>query len=246
MKFLYSTLAICLCMTSLTFAQNTPDKGHLSRDSFGLWGMVTEKSEWLIVPFYDTLFYLSKTNFDPETYEVTYSKTEYVLGKSDGKWRLFNNRGKLLYEAQAILPRLMGDIILVKKKDKWGLVNTKGKVALPVQCTAIDWHEDVLVLKDKKGKWRLFDPQNGRLEEQWALDKVSLLSAPNKKVLLLLEKEGKKGIVDQYFRTIVPLQYEELMWAKEKEGWVYFQKEQDQCGYIHLKTKKMETTACQE
>lgn len=249
MKLLYHTLAFCLCMTSLAFAQNNDQVGgHLYMDGFGSWGMMDAEADWLISPFYDTLFYLPKTSFDAETYEVTYQESDYVIGQSflDYKWKFFDKRGNLLHTADAILPRLMGEIILVKKKDKWGLVNTKGKVVLPVKCTSIEWYEDVLALKDKKGKWRLFDPQNGRLEEQWELDKVQLLSPPNKEVLLLIEKEGKKGIIDQYFRTIIPIQYKKLSLAKEKENWVYYQKEQDQCGYIHLKTRKMETTACKE
>ena len=247
MNFLYNTLALCLCITSLAFAQKNDTKTYLDKDDVGAWGMKDADSEWLINPFYDTLFYLDRTKFDPETYEVTRYQTDYVLGQSlmSDRWRLFQKDGSMRYEADAILPRLMGDIILVKIKNKWGLVATNGKVVLPVKCTQIDWYEDVLALKDRKEQWHLFDPQNGYLESR-TFDKVALLSPPNKEVVLLVESKGQQGLLDKSFRTIVPIHYNYLALEEHKKGYVYYESSNDECGYIHLKTRKIKSTACKQ
>jgi hypothetical protein len=218
------------------------NKGHFFQNNNGAWGLLAAEAEILIPPLYDTLFYLNRTSFDSETYEVTRYPSNYILGKSLGKtkWRLFANNGKLLYEADAILPRLMGEVVLVKKRKKWGLIATSGKVVLPVKCTQIDWYEDVLALQNKKGQWHLFDPQNGRLEDSKVFDAVSLLSKPNKKVLLLVTKGERKGVIDQYFSTVISLQYTQLRCAQEKPNYVYYQNPEGQCGYIHLQTRIVE------
>ncbi len=214
-------------------------------DDMGSWGMKDSEAEWLINPFYDTLFYLDRTAFNSETYEVTRYQTDYVLGQSEMsyRWRLFYKDGSLRYEADAILPRLMGDVVLVKTKNKWGLIATNGKIILPVKCTQIDWHEDVLALKNKKDKWHLFDPQDGHLEER-VFDKVTLISPPNKDVLLLVEVDGRQGIIDQYFRTCVPIDYTQLILEDARMGYVYYKKDNNECGYIHLKTRRIETITC--
>lgn len=246
MIFLCSILVICL--TSLSLAQNNDNTGYINRSSLGAWGIKNSNHDWVVRPSYDTMFYLTRTTFDSETYEVTRHKTGYILGHNfhTYQWCLLYQDGSMRYKAEAILPRLMGNVILVKKKNKWGLVNTKGNILLPVQCTKIAWHEDVLALKDKKGKWHLFDPQNGRLETQQVFDKVTLISPPNKEVLLLVEKNGQQGIIDQYFRTRVPINYLQIAWEKDKKGYVYYKNNQGQCGYIHLKTRKTATAPCKE
>ena len=115
-----------------------------------------------------------------------------------------------------------------------------------MKCTQIDWYEDVLALKTPKGQWYLFDPQNGRLEERKVFDAVSLLSVPNKDVLLLVTIGEYKGVIDQYFRTVISPQYIQLRPAQEKPNYVYYQNEEGQCGYIHLQTKTVEETSCME
>lgn len=244
MNLVYQTLALCLCINTLTLAQN--NKSRLYKNDNGAWGLVDAEAEILIPPLYDTLFYLDRTTFDPETYKVTRYSSDYILGKRLGKskWVLLTSNGKLLYEADAILPRLMGAVVLVKKRKKWGLIATSGKVVLPVKCTQIDWYEDVLALKNKKGKWHLFDPQNGHLEDSKVFDAVSLLSAPNKRVLLLVTREGRQGVIDQYFRTIISPQYTQLQRVSEKPNYVYYQNMEGQCGYIHLKTRVVEEIPC--
>ncbi len=247
MNFLYFALAFCLCLTTPALAQQAPVE-HLFMDAQGAWGVVDANNEWIVPPLYDTLFYLNSTAFDAETYKVSRYKSDYLLAKSkqNQRWHLLHKNGGLRYKADAIMPRLMGDVILVKKNNKWGLVATNGNVLLPVKCTKIAWHEDVLALQDKKGKWCLFDPQNGRLEKHYKLDKVTLLSAPNKPVFLLVEQDGKQGVWDQYFRTVVPLEYPQIVLHPAQQGYVYYVDEQGTCGTIHLKSRRQESTPCRE
>ncbi len=247
--YLVGALCLCYCYCPFAFSQTAAsDDVAIQNDASGTWGLQSADGEWVTAPIYDTLFLLSRAEFDPETFAVARHQTGYYLGrkKQTKQWQLFNKTGRLIYTADAILPRQMGDVVLVRKKNKWGLVAVNGQVLLPVQCSDIAWHEDVLALRDKKGKWRLFDPQHGRLDNQLKLDEVRLLSAPNQPVLLLVEHDGQQGILDQYFRTLVSRQYHKLTLDAQDSDYVYYEQETGNCGRIHLQTKKVEAGVCLE
>lgn len=244
MNFLNITLAICLCMTSLAFAQPIyEEQNQIADNAVGTWGLKDGEGEWIIAPIYDTLYPLTSAAFNAETYVVTRYKSDFFLAKRGKKMLLLHKDGSLRYKADAILPRLMGSTLLVKSKDKWGLISTAGRKILPVKCAAIAWHEDVLALKEK-GKWRLFDPQEGRLDPYLKLDRVELISKPNKAVLLLVEKEGKKGILDEHLRTIVTVQYNKLTLRDNQTNYIHYENDNGTCGKIHLRTGKVEQHTC--
>jgi len=162
---------------------------------------------------YDTLLPLDIINFNPKDYSTEHIHTSYIIGKKGTDQILLNLKGETLLTVNSIMPRLMGDIVLVRKEAFWGLAKTTGEFLLPATCSEIEWYDDVLALK-YENKWKLFHPkQKGILLEQ-SYDSVEELinrtRYNQKESFLLVEEKGKWGVLDRNLKTIIPIQKEQL------------------------------------
>lgn len=192
----------------LAQAPTTPTL-RLAVNSDHQWGAQDADQAWAIPPIYDTLYPLPRTRFDHETYEVHYVPSAYWLGKRNDKQVVLMTDGTVLCKADAILPRLMGDAVLLRKGTQWGLKVLQGKTLLPTRCTEIAWYGDVLGLK-YQGQWHLFDAQEGYLYPKGGFDAVQLHQVSPRHRLLLVQRGDKWGVLNDRLVLVLPLAYDSI------------------------------------
>lgn len=189
------------------------DKKHyFAQTSNKQWGMCTRNNKFVIEAKYDTIYPLNIVKFDPNTYAMQATKTAYIIAKKGDEHSLFHVNGACRLMVDGIMPRLMGDIILVRKKKYWGLAKTSGQFLLPIKCPIIEWYGDLLALQYQK-KWLLFDPEQGQLLDRIKFDHIIEVPSKNyvkKKTLLLVKQNNKWGVLDETIKTIIPIEYDEI------------------------------------
>lgn len=175
-KTLLSFLLIIPFFNPFTQAQNIPfqkevknykkalqlDESYIAVQNKTLtWGLMNDKNRLTIPCTYDSLYNLPYVTFDPISYQLEYSSSDFVVATKADKVYVYTKKGKFLFEADAIMPRLMQhDIVLVKNNGKWGLFSCNGDVILDANCDSIDWKNDILCLKQGQNEYR-FHPQKG-------------------------------------------------------------------------------------
>ncbi len=129
----------------------------------GKWGLCHKEAYFVINAVFDTIYPLCQVSFNPETYDLTYQKTDFIIGEKDNKHLLFSLEGNQIISVDGIMPRLMkNNIVLVKNKNYWGLIKTNGETILPVEASDPEWYDDMLSLK-MNNKTILFDAQSGKI-----------------------------------------------------------------------------------
>ena len=135
---------------------------YFAKTAAGKWGFYKSNSRVIIKAEYDTLFSLCDVEFDPSTYKTVSYQTGFFIGKKEGKSQLLDMNGTIITSVDGMMPRWMNGVVLVRNENEWGLIKTTGEFVLPIQCSEIEWHGDVLSLKEDDN-WLLFDPKKGAL-----------------------------------------------------------------------------------
>lgn len=186
---------------------------YFAQHKKGKWGMCLANGRAVVPMAYDTLFALDIIKFDPKDYSMEHIHTNYLIGKKGADQVLINLKGETLLTVNSIMPRLMGDIILVRKGATWGLAKTNGDFLLPAACSEIEWYDDILALK-YEGKWKLFHPKQKepKLEKSYnAVKEVINNTRYNQKESFLLVQENEKwGLLDRNLKSIIPIQKDAL------------------------------------
>jgi hypothetical protein len=169
-------ISLIFALTSIQlFSQKTNNNTHLQKVIsfneelfFGQtdsekWGLCHNDSSFVIKAEFDTIYPLFRVGFNPETYDLTYRKTDFIIAEKDKKYILFSLEGNQIISVEGIMPRLMkNNIVLVKNNNYWGLIKTNGEIILPVEASDPEWYDDMLSLK-MNNKIILFDAQSGTL-----------------------------------------------------------------------------------
>ncbi|MBL4649743.1 MAG: WG repeat-containing protein [Aureispira sp.] len=186
---------------------------YFAQNKKGRWGMCLANGRPVVPMNYDTLLALDIVNFNPKDYSMEHIRTNYLIGKKGADQVLLNLKGEILLTVNSIMPRMMGDVILVRKGAAWGLAKTTGEFLLPTVCTEIEWYDDILALK-YEGKWKLFHPKQkkSKLEESYdSVEEVINNTRYNQKESFLLVQENKKwGLLDKNLKTVIPIEKDAL------------------------------------
>ncbi|BDS14587.1 WG repeat-containing protein [Aureispira anguillae] len=192
---------------------NLGEKHYLIQNKIKQWGLFTKGHKVVIAASYDTIFPLNRTKFDAETYAVEYTPTSYVIGEKGERQTLLDLKGNVCLKANNIMPRLMGEVVLIQNDKKWGLAQTSGKILVPATCARIEWYEDILALNNDKG-WLLFDPIAGELITDTGYD--TLIEVTNERYpsannyYLLTQKDGLWGVLNVKGKAVVPAKYQTI------------------------------------
>lgn len=186
---------------------------YFAQNQKGKWGMCLASGRAVISMNYDTLLSLDVLNFNPRDYSMECIHTNYFIGKKGADQILLNLKGETVLTVNSIMPRMMGDVILVRKGASWGLAKTTGEFLLPAACTEIEWYDDILALK-YEGKWKLFHPKQNSLTLEPSYDSVKEVinntRYNQKESFLLVQENGKWGLLDKHLKTIIPIEKEAL------------------------------------
>lgn len=194
-------------MTALTQTSDAPTLAQHGTPQ----AHATHRAHHSFAPKYDTIYQLPYTAFDHDSYRITYAPSGYTIGIRKGQQWVLNPEGRVICRADAVLPRLMGNTLLIKRNQHWGLVTLGGKVLLPVQCTAIEWHGDVLALR-YQDQWHLFDAQEGHRAKQGGFEAVQSLQVAPQRHLLLVQQNDRWGVLNEQLGQIIPCEYLSLTW----------------------------------
>lgn len=182
---------------------------YFAKNQKGKWGMCLANGRPIVAMNYDTLLALDIINFNPKDYSMEHIHTNYLIGKKGNEQVLLNLKGEALLRVNSIMPRLMGDVILVRKGAFWGLAKTTGAFLLPVNCSEIEWYDDILALK-QGDKWKLFNPKKKQATIDQEYDSVQEIinnTRYNKKEsFLLVQKDKKWGLLDDNLKAVIPIQ----------------------------------------
>lgn len=211
----------------------------------GKWGMCLSNGRTIVPMTYDTLFALDIIKFDPKDYSMEHIHTNYLIGKKGADQVLINLKGETLLTVNSIMPRLMGEVILVRKGASWGLAKTNGDFLLPAACSEIEWYDDILALKHE-GKWKLFHPKQkgAKLEKSYdSVKEVINNTRYNQKESFLLVQENEKwGLLDKQLKTVIPIEKNDLKpliaidkYSKKKTQFLV--KEGDKKGVLDINNK---------
>lgn len=186
---------------------------YFAQNQKGQWGMCLANGRSVVPLSYDTLLTLDIVNFNPKDYSMEYIHTNYLIGKKGGEQILLNLKGEKLLTVNSIMPRMMGDVILVRQGTSWGLAKTTGEFLLPAVCSEIEWYDDILALKHED-KWKLFHPKQKKATIEYSYDLVEEVvnntRYNQKESFLLVQKNQKWGLLDKNLKTIIPIEKKEL------------------------------------
>jgi len=186
---------------------------YFAQNQKGKWGMCLANGRTVVSMNYDTLLSLDIIKFNRKDYSMERIHSNYLIGKKGVDQILLNLKGETVLTVNSIMPRMMGDVILVRKEATWGLAKTTGEFLLPAACTEIEWYDDILALK-QEGKWKLFDPKqkNATLEESYdsVAEVINNTRYNQKESFLLVQENGKWGLLNKNLKTIIPIEKEAL------------------------------------
>ena len=186
---------------------------YFAQNQKGKWGFCLAGGRAVVAMQYDTLLALDRIHFNPKDYSMQYTHTNYLIGKKGAEQLLLNLKGETLLKANGIMPRLMGDVVLVRIGTSWGLAKTDGKFLLSASCSEIEWYNDVLALK-YEGKWKLFNPQhkNQTLTTSYntVQEVVNNTRYNQKETFLLVQQDDKWGVLNENLKPIIPIEKEQL------------------------------------
>lgn len=200
------------------------DKEHyFAKGTSGKWGFCDAEASLLVATDFDTLYPLHRVVFNKESFAFHYVNSKFLIGRQGERYILMDLQGNKKLNVASIMPRLMGDAVLVKDNNFWGLAKTSGDLLVPIHCTAIDWYDDLLALKEKD-KWVLFHPKQGKLLKEHRYDKITQLM-PNifptpKTIHFLVQEKGLYGVINQDAEFVIPIEYEQLdeLVSRENSG----------------------------
>lgn len=186
---------------------------YFAQNKKGKWGMCLANGRSVISITYDTLFALDIIKFNPKDYSLEHTHTNYLIGKKGANQILVNLRGEELLTVNSIMPRLMGEVILVRKGTSWGLATTNGDFLLPATCSEIEWYDDVLALK-YEGKWKLFHPKQKETKLEKSYDSVKEVinntRYNQKESFLLVQENNKWGLLNKQLKVVIPIEKNSL------------------------------------
>ncbi|WP_461533947.1 WG repeat-containing protein [Sinomicrobium sp.] len=95
--------------------------------------------------------------------------------------------------------------------ERVGIIDTTGRMVLPVVYTDINrlFGSDFLRVANEEDKYGLID-RSGTVRIEAQYDQIESINHQKQDTLLVVELNGKKGIVDDYGQPVIPLEYDNI------------------------------------
>ena len=177
----YEDLGTFECPSNIAFAKMN-----------GKWGAITIKDE-IAIPF------------EYDNFKVSYADRNPFCVQKNNKWGRVDEKGKV------VTPFEYDDVMLtgyttsfLKKDNKWGGTNDKSEMILPFTYDQVKVEYRIGVLLNKDNKWGMMNRDNQFIIPV-IYDSITLLSKYwQSTIYCLVTKEGKKGVVDDNHKVIIP------------------------------------------
>ena len=183
--------------------------------SAGLLGVINKKGKWLVKPTYDTIIEQKKLG------EV------FLLAKKSNETFLLNKKGETISEGFSSLEPLNKEVFIFSKNKFLGLMlrkNEKYELILPAEYENLGVvnFKNTLFFARKEGKVKFYDLLTKKFSEEY--DKYNNIKVRDtstlrsKKTYIVVEKDKKKGLLDEKMNIIIALEYDQINQFRTNRG----------------------------
>lgn len=200
------------------------------------YGVIDQKGKWLIKPIYDTIFEQRKLG------------EAYLLAKKNDENFFLNSKGEIVSEGFKSFEPLNKENIIFSKNKQFGLIqkqNEKYEIILAPEYESIgvaNFANTLFFLK-KENQVQFYELKTKKFSEKY--DKYTNIrvrdsvNSRERKVFLVVEKEGKKGLIDENFNQILPIEYNQITrFRADKDKEILFEiRKQGKIGIVNASGK---------
>lgn len=175
--------------------------------SANLFGVIDKKGKWLVKPTYDTIIEQKKLG------EV------FLVAKKSNETFLLNKKGEIISEGFNSLEPLNKEVFIFSKNKFLGLMlrkNEKYEIILPAEYKNLGPvnFNNTLFFARKESNVKFYDLPTKKFSEEY--DKYTSIRIRNtstlkdKKTYMVVEKDKKKGLLDEKMNVIIALEYNQI------------------------------------
>lgn len=184
------------------------------------YGVIDTKGKWLIKPNYDTIFEQKKIN------------EWFLLAKKGQETFILNKKGEIISEGFSSLEPLNKEVFIFSKNKQLGLMlrkNEKYEIILPAEYRnlGVANFKNTLFYARKDNKVKFYDLNTKKFSEEYdnyANIKIRDTSEiRSTKSYLVVEKNNKKGLIDEKLNLILNLEYNQINRFRTTENEVLFE-----------------------
>ncbi len=201
-----------------------------------LYGVIDQKGKWLIKPLYDTIFEQKKLG------------ESYLLAKKNDENFFLNSKGEIISEGFKSFEPFNKENIIFSKNKQFGLIQKKNEkyetlLAPEYENLGIANFANTLFFLRKDNQVQFYDLTTKKFSEKY--DKYTnirirdSIGSRDSKSFLVVEREGKKGLIDENFNQILPIEYNQInRFRADKNDEVLFEvKKQGKMGIMNANGK---------
>jgi len=181
------------------------------------YGIIDRKGKWVIKPNYDTIFTQKKLG------EVL------LFAKKSNESFLLNRKGEIVSEGFGSVEPLNKEVFLVVKNKQMGIFlrkNDKYETILPPEFdyVAVVNFTNTLFQTKKNGKIRFYDLKTKKFSEEYDKHQsIRIRDTATYETFIVVEKNAKKGLIDEKMNFIVNIEYDNIRHFKEKRKSTIFE-----------------------
>ncbi|GAB4484473.1 MAG: hypothetical protein OHK0045_00150 [Raineya sp.] len=184
-----------------------------------LYGVIDLKGKWLIKPTYDSIYQQKKIN------EI------FIFGRRGENNFLLNKKGEINSPEFSSLEPLNKEVFIFSKNKQLGLMlrkNEQFEVILPAEYEnlGVANFKNTLFYVRKNGKVKFYDLTKQKFSQEYdrynSIRVRDTLNERGRISYLVVEKERKKGLLDENLQTILPIEFNRIEQFRANEK-VFFQ-----------------------
>jgi hypothetical protein len=200
------------------------------------YGVIDQKGKWLIKPNYDTIFEQKKLG------------ESYLLAKKNDETFFLNSKGEIISVGFKSFEPLNKEIAIFSKNKQFGLIQKKNEkyetiLAPEYESLGVANFANTLFFLKKDNQVQFYEQKNKKFSEKY--DKYTNIrvkdsvGSRNRKSFLVVEKEGKKGLIDENFNQILPIEYNQIArFRADKDEEILFEvRKQGKIGIVNASGK---------
>lgn len=183
----------------------------------GSYGIIDRKGKWVIKPNYDTIFTQKKLG------EVL------LFAKKSNESFLLNRKGEIVSEGFGSVEPLNKEVFLAVKNNQMGILLRKNDVyetILPIEfdyVSVVNFKNTLFQVK-KNGKIRFYDLTTKKFSEEYDKHQsIRIRDTATYETFIVVEKNAKKGLIDEKMNFIVNIEYDNIRHFKEKRKSTIFE-----------------------
>lgn len=199
-------------------------------DKAGKFGFMIIRSKQIVPATYDDVQF-----FQEIPAKGKFQRMLMLAVKVKGKIGIFNlhSEHQIPTEYDLIEPfDTKLEVAIARKNNKFGAIDYKGKEKLPFEYEFADGIRNGVAVLKKGKKFGLYDMSEKKAKIPFEYEEMSfVVQAKHKNPfyagLILVQKGGKKGIMNTDGKILIPLEYDKLILDEEKFGFRAFKGESE-------------------